>query len=46
MQAVRGGVGYDHNPKPRLFVNFFNDYKYDRFQSLDLRFVGGVISLR
>ena len=26
---------------PRLFVNFFNDYEYDRFQNLDLRFVIG-----
>jgi putative salt-induced outer membrane protein YdiY len=43
-QAVRGGVGYDHNVSPRLFVNAFNDYEYDRFQNLDLRFVfgGGV----
>jgi putative salt-induced outer membrane protein YdiY len=40
-QAVRGGVGYDHNLKPRLFVNVFNDYEYDRFQNLDLRFVFG-----
>jgi putative salt-induced outer membrane protein len=43
-QAVRGGVAYDHNMSPRLFVNAFNDYEYDRFQNLDLRFVfgGGV----
>jgi putative salt-induced outer membrane protein len=40
-QAVRGGLGYDHNVKPRLFVNVFNDYEYDRFQNLDLRFVLG-----
>lgn len=40
-QAVRGGVGYDHNIRPRLFANFFNDYEYDRFQNLDLRFVLG-----
>jgi putative salt-induced outer membrane protein YdiY len=40
-QAVRGGVGYDHNVSPRLFVNAFNDYEYDRFQNLDLRFVIG-----
>ena len=40
-QAVRGGVGYDHNLSPRLFVNVFNDYEYDRFQDLDLRFVLG-----
>jgi putative salt-induced outer membrane protein YdiY len=40
-QAVRGGIGYDHNLSKRLFVNVFNDYEYDRFQSLDLRFVIG-----
>jgi putative salt-induced outer membrane protein YdiY/small nuclear ribonucleoprotein (snRNP)-like protein len=40
-QAVRGGLSYDHNLKPRLFVNAFNDYEYDRFQNLDLRFVLG-----
>ena len=31
-QAVRGGIGYDHNVSPRLFVTVFNDYEYDRFQ--------------
>ena len=40
-QAVRGGVGYDHNLNSRLFVNVFNDYEYDKFQNLDLRFVLG-----
>lgn len=40
-QAVRGGVGYDHNVSPRLFVNVFNNYEYDRFENLDLRFVIG-----
>jgi putative salt-induced outer membrane protein YdiY len=40
-QAVRGGLGYDHNISSRLFVNIFNDYEYDRFQNLDLRFVIG-----
>ena len=40
-QAVRGGIGYDHNLNPRLFVNLFNDYEYDKFQNLDLRFVLG-----
>jgi putative salt-induced outer membrane protein YdiY len=40
-QAVRGGVGYSHNVSSRLFVNAFNDYEYDRFQNLDLRFVLG-----
>ncbi len=40
-QAVRGGLGYDHNISPRMFVNIFNDYEYDKFQNLDLRFVLG-----
>ncbi len=40
-QAIRGGLGYDHNLTSRLFVNIFNDYEYDRFQNLDLRFVLG-----
>lgn len=40
-QAVRGGIGYDHNLHPRLFVNVFNDYEFDKFQNLDLRFVLG-----
>lgn len=40
-EAVRGGFGYDHNFSPRLFVSTFNDYEYDKFQNLDLRFVAG-----
>ncbi len=40
-QAVRGGIGYSHNVTPRFFFNVFNDYEYDRFQNLDLRFVIG-----
>jgi putative salt-induced outer membrane protein YdiY len=40
-QAVRGGWGYDRNTGSRLFVNLFNDYEYDHFQNLDLRFVLG-----
>jgi hypothetical protein len=40
-QAVRGGIAYDHNVRPRLFANVFNDYEYDKFQNLDLRFVLG-----
>jgi putative salt-induced outer membrane protein YdiY len=40
-QAVRGGIGYDHNLTPRIFLNAFNEYEYDRFQNLDLRFVLG-----
>jgi uncharacterized protein DUF481 len=40
--AVRGGLSYDHNLRPRLFANVFNDYESDRFQNLDLRMaVGG-----
>ncbi len=41
-QAVRGGVAYDHNLTSRLFLNTFNDYEYDKFQGLDLRFVVGA----
>lgn len=43
-QAVRGGWAYGHNVSPRVFFNAFNDWEYDRFQSLDLRFVlgGGI----
>jgi small nuclear ribonucleoprotein (snRNP)-like protein len=40
-QAVRGGIGYDRNVSRSLFVNVFNDYEYDKFQNLDLRFVIG-----
>jgi len=39
--AVRGGWAYNRNLTPRLFLNLFNDYEYDAFQSLDLRFVFG-----
>jgi len=40
-QAVRGGIGYDHNLYPRVFADVFNDYEYDKFQDLNLRFVLG-----
>jgi putative salt-induced outer membrane protein YdiY len=40
-RAVRGGWGYLRNFNPRLFVSGFNDYEFDRFQNLDLRFVIG-----
>jgi putative salt-induced outer membrane protein YdiY len=40
-QAVRGGVAYNRNLKPRIFLNTFNDWEYDRFQNLDLRIVAG-----
>ena len=40
-QAVRGGVDYNRNVKPRLFIDLFNQYEYDKFQDLDLRVVLG-----
>jgi small nuclear ribonucleoprotein (snRNP)-like protein len=40
-QAVRGAISYDRNVSPRFFASAFNDYEYDKFQSLDLRFVAG-----
>jgi putative salt-induced outer membrane protein len=40
-KAVRGGISYSHNAGTRLFYSVFNDYDYDRFQNLDLRFVIG-----
>lgn len=40
-RAVRGGWAYNRNIAKRLFVTGFNDYEYDRFQNLDLRFVLG-----
>jgi hypothetical protein len=40
-QAVRGGISYDHNLTSHLFANVFNDWEYDKFQNLDLRFVAG-----
>ena len=46
-QAVRGGWKYDRKFGGRMEVNTFNDYEYDRFQSLDLRFViGGGLGYR
>lgn len=41
-QAIRGGLAYNRNLSPRIFSNTFNDYEYDRFQNLDLRFVLGT----
>lgn len=43
-QAVRGGWSYNRNITKKIFGNAFNDYEYDKFQSLDLRVVigGGV----
>jgi hypothetical protein len=40
-RAIRGGWAYSRNLTPKLFGNLFNDYEYDRFQSLDLRIVLG-----
>jgi putative salt-induced outer membrane protein YdiY len=40
-QALRGGWSYNRNLNQRWFLNLFNDYEYDRFQDLDLRFVLG-----
>lgn len=40
-QAVRGGWGYDRDLTKKIFVNAFNDYEFDKFQSLDLRTVFG-----
>jgi len=39
--AVRGGWAYNHNINPKLFAGVFNDYEYDKFQNLSLRFVIG-----
>jgi len=40
-KAVRGGWAYDRNLAKKIFANAFNDYEYDKFQSLDLRVVIG-----
>jgi Protein of unknown function, DUF481 len=39
--AVRGGWSYSRNLTSKLFATAFNDYEYDKFQNLDLRFVLG-----
>ena len=41
-KAVRGGWGYNRNLTKKIFLNAFNDYEYDEFQSLDLRVVLGA----
>jgi hypothetical protein len=41
-RAVRGGWSYSRNLTKDLFANSFNDYEYDKFQSLDLRTVIGA----
>jgi putative salt-induced outer membrane protein YdiY len=40
-EATRGGWAYSHDFASRFTWNLFNDYEYDRFQNLDLRFVLG-----
>ena len=46
-QAFRGGWKYDRKTGSRLEINVFNDYEYDKFQNLDLRFVvGGGLGYR
>lgn len=39
--AIRGGWGYSRNLNKKTFFNAFNDYEFDKFQSLDLRVVLG-----
>jgi putative salt-induced outer membrane protein YdiY len=39
--AIRGGWAYDRKLNSRAFLNLLNDYEYDSFQDLDLRFVLG-----
>ena len=41
-KAVRAGIGYDHQLRSRFFVNAFNNYEYDQFQNLNLRFTIGA----
>jgi hypothetical protein len=40
-RAIRGGWAYSRDVTKKLFANAFNDYEYDKFQSLDLRIVLG-----
>jgi hypothetical protein len=41
-RAIRSGWSYNRDLHPRVFWNVFNDFEYDRFQSLDLRVVAGT----
>lgn len=41
-QAVRGGWAYKRDLRPRVFLKVFNDWEYNKFQDLDLRFVIGA----
>jgi putative salt-induced outer membrane protein YdiY len=36
--AIRGGLKYERNVSPKLFVFALSDFEYDQFQNLDLRF--------
>jgi putative salt-induced outer membrane protein YdiY len=40
--AIRGGWAYNHNLTKKVFANIFNDYAYDKFQDLNLRFIVGA----
>jgi putative salt-induced outer membrane protein YdiY len=40
-QATRGGFGYAFNITPRVYAFGTVDLEFDKFQKLDLRFVGG-----
>jgi hypothetical protein len=40
-EAVRGGWAYSRNFTPRAFATVNNDYEYDKFQDLNLRFSAG-----
>ena len=40
-QAIRGGWAYSHDVRSRLFASVFNDFEYDKFQDLNLRYVVG-----
>ena len=40
-RAVRGGWTFSRNVTTRAFLSAFNDWEYDKFQSLDLRTVAG-----
>jgi hypothetical protein len=42
-QAIHAGWAYDHNVSPKLFIGVFNDYDYDKFQNLNLRFTAGGV---
>ena len=41
-KAIRGGWGYNRNLTKKIFLNAFNDFEYDKFQSLDLGVTAGA----